>query len=405
MNSARTLFVLTSAVAVLILTATAALADPASGGGGGSGGSDGGTDVDWSGATERWRPDTGGNGAGWWLTDSGQWIQVPPVNDQVMQFITEIVTSQSMSDDSYSEHPVVRACFTYGVGNWCNEDNLEIIDDGDGDGGSDGDGDGNTPTRCAEVREQETITDENGDETTRWVVTGYEWPSNSGPQNPVSQPGWWRQTDPPHGNSGQEYWGTYTTHYECNSAGNIVLRDPNPYTHNVTCLFEDCVRPTYLAAEGVIRGYINSNPPDVVRNPEFDAVVHIPTLLQDQNYPMLNWQTESHGEAPVTVHIHVMPEQTTFEPGDGSPTITCPGGGETLDLTAESSSCQHIYRQPSSDVGYTMAATRHWVTECNINTGGASTVWPLPAFCGPGLQPGPVQTDSIRVLELHSVNR
>ncbi|MGF7235110.1 MAG: hypothetical protein ACQSGP_09145 [Frankia sp.] len=72
----------------------------------------------------------------------------------------------------------------------------------------------------------------------------------------------------------------------------------------------------------------------------------------------------------------------SFDPGDGSAPVVCPGGGTPYDpavaYTAQVSDCWHVYSTPSPGAGFRLRATVTWSATWT-GAGGAGGVLPAVA--------------------------
>lgn len=145
--------------------------------------------------------------------------------------------------------------------------------------------------------------------------------------------------------------------------------------------------PATLAQRAVNK--LNLPSPSVGLNPRGRALVNLPEWFW---IPPSQWRTLSQrtSAGPVWAEVTASPVSTTWDPGDGSPAVTCSGPGSPYDsskpASAQSTDCSYTYRRSSADQPQTgssandrffnVTVTTSWSVSW-IGSGGAGGTLPL----------------------------
>ena len=138
-------------------------------------------------------------------------------------------------------------------------------------------------------------------------------------------------------------------------------------------------------AEGLLR----LPSPAVHLNPEREALVGLPEWfwLDSTQWRSLSQRTQA---GPVWARVTAAPTSTTWDPGDGSPVVTCSGPGTPYDrskpATSQSSDCTYTYTHSSAgqpqtgpaanDRFFTVTVTTTWSVSW-VGSGGAAGTLPV----------------------------
>jgi hypothetical protein len=129
--------------------------------------------------------------------------------------------------------------------------------------------------------------------------------------------------------------------------------------------------------------------PEVRHNPPGDALVNLATwwwVDRSQWHPV----SQRTSAGPVWAQVTVTPVRSVWDAGDGTPVLSCDGGGTPYDNhkppESQSTECSHTYttssaRQPRSgpdpnDRYFTVTATVYWSVSW-VGPGGARGTLPL----------------------------
>jgi hypothetical protein len=97
-------------------------------------------------------------------------------------------------------------------------------------------------------------------------------------------------------------------------------------------------------------------------------------------------------------------QSVSFDPGDGSPPVVCPGGGTPYDpalpYEAQAGDCWHVYTRPSSGGPFRLRVTVAWSATW-AGSGGAGGVLPAVAV-GATV---PVQVQEMQVVDFTDRDR
>lgn len=128
--------------------------------------------------------------------------------------------------------------------------------------------------------------------------------------------------------------------------------------------------------------------PAVRHNPAGDALVNLATwwwVDPGQWHPL----TQRTAAGPVWAQVSVRPVRSVWDPGDGTPALSCPGGGTPYDTSrpagAQSTDCSHTYTTSSAgqpqtgpdpnDRYFTVTVTVYWQVSY-VGSGGAGGTLP-----------------------------
>ena len=125
-------------------------------------------------------------------------------------------------------------------------------------------------------------------------------------------------------------------------------------------------RPFQWAALARAIAIVNLHQPHLATSPPLDAhVVAIPTWIATTP-ATTTVLTESVTDGPVTVTITATPTHLTFDPGNGSPTITCSPAP-----TTPTEACSHTYPVNGT---FGTTAQLHYTVDWTSTIGGAGTI-------------------------------
>ena len=129
--------------------------------------------------------------------------------------------------------------------------------------------------------------------------------------------------------------------------------------------------------------------PEVRRNPSGDAVVNLATWwwIDPGQWRQLTQRTQV---GPVWAQVSARPVKSVWDAGDGTPPLTCQGGGTPYDTSksaeAQSTNCSHTYTESSAgqpqtgpdpnDRFFTVTVTVYWQVSF-VGAGGAGGSLPV----------------------------
>lgn len=152
------------------------------------------------------------------------------------------------------------------------------------------------------------------------------------------------------------------------------------------------VPPPVVLAGSLARKAVNQMQlplPDVHVNPLGEALVGLPEWfwVDPSAWKSLSQRTQA---GPVWARVTATPTSTTWDPGDGSPVVSCSGPGTPYDRTrsasSQSSDCTYTYSRSSADQPqtgpaandrfFTVTVTTTWSVSW-VGSGGASGTLPV----------------------------